>query len=218
MGGGPHHHRDFDMGPQLDQTEFASLREGAVTAWPCRGPGEDGRVGLRVGDIVNRAVDPHQPQAAVKRPRRLRPGQGANDLGEQVPHRRHAQPSPCDAEARAMRRLLTLTEPPGVLEDLSDGQVGQQPHRQHHPQHDLVSQRTEARIDPAGGRECLLNVRGADNLFQSRQPIQDPARVIGRQRALSLWHLSHGLLVASVLSKPKVTGGCDLRLFQRYWD
>jgi hypothetical protein len=32
MGGGPHHHRDFDMGPQLDQTEFASLREGALTA------------------------------------------------------------------------------------------------------------------------------------------------------------------------------------------
>ena len=55
------------------------------------------------------------------------------------------------------------------------------------------------------------------SLFQSRQPIQDPARVIGRQRALSLWHLSHGLLVASVLGKPKVTGGCDLRLFQRYW-
>ena len=63
------------MGPQLRHTEFASLREGTLTAWPCRGPGEDGRVGLRVGDIVNRAVEPHQPQAAVERPRRLRLGQ-----------------------------------------------------------------------------------------------------------------------------------------------
>ena len=37
MGGGPHHHGDFDMGPQLHQTEFASLREGALTAWPAEG-------------------------------------------------------------------------------------------------------------------------------------------------------------------------------------
>ena len=62
----------------------------------------------------------------------------------------------------------------------------------------------------------VSHVVGADNLFESRQAIPDPARVIGRQNALSSWHASHGLLVASVLSKPKVTGGCDLRLFERY--
>ena len=127
MGGGPHHHGDFDMGPQLDQAELANLREGALAARPGRGAGEDGCVGLRVGDIEDRAVEPHQPQAAVERPRRLRPGQGANDLEEQVPHRRHAQPLTGDAEAGAVRRLLAFAEPPGGLEDLSDRQIGHNP-------------------------------------------------------------------------------------------
>ena len=50
-------------------------------------------------------------------------------------------------------------------------------------------------IDPAGRLEGLANGLGRDNLFESRQAIQDPARVIGRQGAMSLWHASHGLLV-----------------------
>ena len=217
MGRGSHHQGDFDMRPQLDETELADLREGALPARPCRGAGENGCVGRRVGDIEDRAVDPHQPQVVVERPRRSRPGQGSNDLGEQMPHRCHAQPLTGDAEAGAMGRLLALAQPPGVFEDLSDRQIGQQPHRQYHPQNDLVSQPTASRIDPASGRERLLNVRGADNLFQSRQAIQNPARVIGRQRAMSLWHASHSLLGALLVRKPKVTEGCDLRLFQRYW-
>ena len=49
MGGGPHHHGDFDMGPQLDQAELADLREGALAARPGRGAGEDGRVGSESG-------------------------------------------------------------------------------------------------------------------------------------------------------------------------
>ncbi len=49
----------------------------------------------------------------------------------------------------------------------------------------------------------LANGLGWDNLFESRQSVQNPARFIGRQRALSLWHASHSLLVAWVLSKPK---------------
>ncbi len=116
-----------------------------------------------------------------------------------------------------MGRLFAWAQPPGVFEDLTDRQVGQQAHRQHHPQDDLVSQRTASRIDLSGGRERLLNVVGADHLFESHQSIQNPARVIGRQRALSLGHASHSLLGALWVGKPKVTGGCDLRLFQRYW-
>ena len=135
---------------------------------------------------------------------------------EQVPHRRHAQALTGDAEAGAMRRLLALAEPPGGLEDLSDRQLGQQAHRQHHPADNLVGQLATSLIGSAGGLKGLANRLGWDNLFEPRQSIQDPAGVIGRQRAMSLWHASHGLLVAWVLSKPKVTGGCDLRLFQRY--
>ena len=104
-----------------------------------------------------------------------------------------------------------------MFEDLSDRQVGQQPHGQHHPQDDLVGQTTASRIDAASGRKRLLNVLGADNLFQSRQSVHDPACFISRQRTSSLMHASRSLLVALVLDKPKVTRGCDLRLFQRYW-
>ena len=116
-----------------------------------------------------------------------------------------------------MGGLLTRAEPPGVFEDLADRQVGQQSHGQDHPAHDLVSESAAPLVDTAGGRECLANGLGRDNLFQSRQAVQDPARLIGRQRALSLWHASHGLRAAWVLGKPKVAGGHDLRLFQRYW-
>jgi hypothetical protein len=72
-------------------------------------------------------------------------------------------------------------------------------------------------VEPSGRRRRVANVFGADHLFESRQAIPDPARVIGRRRALSSWHASHGLLVARVQSKPKVTGGHDLRLFERDW-
>jgi len=78
----------------------------------------------------------------------------------------------------------------GAFEDLSDRQVGEQPDCQHHPHNNLVGQATASRIDAAGGRERLLNVLGADDLFQSRQPISDPARFIGRQRTSSLMHAS----------------------------
>ena len=116
-----------------------------------------------------------------------------------------------------MGRRLAEAESACVLEDLADRQLGQQPHGQHHPADDLVGQRATSLIGSAGGLKGLANRLGWDNLFESRQAIEDPARVIGRQGAMSLWHASHSLLVAGVLSKPKLTGGCDLRLFQRYW-
>ena len=121
------------MGPQLDQAELADLGEGPVAARPGRGAAEGGGVGGRVGDVEDRAVDAHQAQPAVERPGRLGPGQRADDLLEEVPHRGDAQPLPGHAEAGAMGRLLADAEPPGVLEDLADRQVGQQPHGQDHP-------------------------------------------------------------------------------------
>jgi hypothetical protein len=104
-----------------------------------------------------------------------------------------------------MGRNFALTEPPGMLEDLPDWQVGKQSHREHNPNDDFMSQPTASGIDSAGDGERLLNVFGTDNLFQSRQPIHDPARFLGRQRTSSLMHASRSLLVASVWYKPKVT-------------
>jgi len=116
-----------------------------------------------------------------------------------------------------MGRLFIFAQPSGLFEDLANRQVGEQAHGEYDPKDDFISQHTLAGVDPTGGVERLLKILGADNLFQSRQSIQNPARVIGRKRTLSLMHASPSLHVASVLSKPKVTGGWDLRLFQRYW-
>ena len=210
-------HRDFDMSTQLDQTEFANLGERPVAARPCRGASKSGVIGWRVRDVKDGAIDTHQTVPAVECSRRGGLGQRSDDLGEEVTHRGHTQPLTGDTKARAMGRLFTLAQPPGMFEDLADRQVGEQPHGEHDPENDFMGQRTATGIDAAGGVERLLNVLGADNLFESRQSIQNPARFIGRQRTSSLMHASRSLLVASVFSKPKVTRGCDLRLFQRYW-
>src|SRR5262249_18805952 len=135
---------------------------------------------------------------------------------EDVADRADAQPTPGHAQAGPMRGRLADAEPARVLEDLADRQLGQDSHGQHHPADDLVGQGATSWIGSARGRQSLANGLGRDELFESRQPIQNPARLIGRQGALSVWHASHGLLVAWVLRNPKVTGGCDLRLFRRY--
>ena len=61
---------------------------------------------------------------------------------------------------------------------------------------------------PVAVSACRMS-SGRITCSRPAKSIQDPARLIGRERALSSWHASRGLLVASVLSKPKVTGGCD---------
>ena len=114
---------------------------------------------------------------------------------EQVADGRDAQALPGHAQAGSMGTLLADSEPACMLEDLADRQVGQQPHGQDHPANDLVGQCATSLIGFTGGREDLANGLGRDNLFQSRQAIQDPARRIGRQCALSVRHR----VIASVL-------------------
>src|SRR5271157_1727601 len=214
---GPDHEGEFGVGPQLDQAELADLGEGPVATRPGRGPAEGRGVGVGVRDVVDGPIKPYQSESAVEGPRSLGPGQRMDDLLKEVANRGDAQALPGHAEAGPMGGLLAEAEPACVLEDLANRQLGQQSHDQDNPADDFVGEFATSLIDAAGGREGLANGLGRDNLFQSRQSIQDPARLIGRQRALSLWHASHGLLATWVLSKPKIAGGCDLRLFQRYW-
>ena len=204
------------MRPQFDQAELADLREGAVAARPGRRAAEGGGIGGRVGHIEDDAIDAHQAESPVETAGGIGPGQRANDLLEQVSHRGDAQALPSHTQAGPMRGHLADAESPRVLEDLADRQLGQQPHGQDHPANDFVRQCAASRIRLAGDLKGLANGLGRDNLFESRQTIQDPARVVGRERAMSLWHASRSLLVAGVVNKPKLTGGCDLRLFQRY--
>jgi len=198
-------HTDFDVSSQFDQTEFANLGEGPITARPCRGASKRGVIGWRVRDVKDGAVDAHQTVSAVECAGGGGLSQRADDQGEQVTHWGHTQSLAGDTKARAMRRLFPLAQPPGMLEDLANRQVREQPHGEHDPEDGFMSQRTLAGVDPAGGVECLLNVLGADNLFQSRQPIQNAAGFIGRQRTSSLMHASQSLHVTWVQEKPKVT-------------
>jgi hypothetical protein len=90
----------FGMAPK-----FADLGEGPVATRPCRGASEGSRVSVRVGDVEDHAVDPHQTQPAVKGSGRIGPSQGSNDLCEQLPHRRHTEPT-----SRCGRRAPDLDE------------------------------------------------------------------------------------------------------------
>jgi len=101
-------------------------------------------------------VEAHQAQPLVERPRRLGPPQRADDPTEEVPHRRHPQPPPRHAEVRAARRLLAGAEPSGMLEDLADRQVRQEPHREHDPEDDLGGQDAIARGHAPGRRQRLV--------------------------------------------------------------
>ena len=150
---------DFDVGPQLDQAELADLGEGPVAARPGRGAAEGGGVGRRVGDVVDRAVDAHQAKRRIERPRCLG-GQRSGDVGEEVPHRGDPQPLPRHAEAGAMGRRFADTKATGMLEDLADGQVGQQSHGEHHPKDDLMGQGAAAGVDPPGVRQRLSDGGG----------------------------------------------------------
>ena len=217
VGDGPQHEGEFDVGSQLDQAEFADLRERPIATRPGRGPAEGGGVGVRVGDVIDRPIEPHELEPAVEGPGRLGLGQGMNELLKQAADRGDAQTLSGHAQAGPMRGLLAEAKPACVLEDLADRQFGQDSHGQHHPADDFVGQHTTALIGSAGVRKHLANGLGRDNLFQSRQSIQEPARRIGRQRALSWLHRSHSLLGTLLVPKPKITRGRDLRLFQRYW-
>jgi hypothetical protein len=95
-----------------------------------------------------------------------------------------------------MGRLFTLAQPPGMFEDLANRQFGEQPHGEHDPKDDFMSQRTLTGIDPPSGVECLLDILGVDNLFQARKSIQNPTSYINRKRTSSLMHASHSLHVA----------------------
>ena len=148
-------HRDFDMSTQLDQTEFANLGERPVAARPCRGASKRGVIGRRVGDVKDSAIDAHQAVPAVERSRRGGLGQRPDRLGEQVTDRGHTQPLTGHTKARAMGRLFTLAQPPGMFEDLANRQVGEQPHGEHDPEDDFMGQRTLAGVDPASGRRVL---------------------------------------------------------------
>ena len=205
----PGHEGEFDVGPQLDQTQFADLGKGPVATRPGGGPAEGRGIGLGVGNVVDDAIEPHQAESAVEGPRRFGPSQGTNDLLKKVADRSNAQTLPGHARLdqwggcspkRSRRRCLKTWR--------IGNSVNSPMARTTQQTTSWVSLQQRCLVRPAAARAWRTASRG-NNLFQSCQSVQDPARLIGRQRALSLWHASLGLLVAWVLSKnlskPKIS-------------
>ena len=70
------------MASTLAEQEQADLRKGT---WPVliAGAGESGRIGRRVGHILPRAIQRHQPPSKAVGPRRLGATQGPTALGKE---------------------------------------------------------------------------------------------------------------------------------------
>jgi hypothetical protein len=81
---------------------------------------------------------------------------------------RQAEPLACLAQAGAVRGSVVGTQAAGILEDLSEGQLGKDSHGQDHPEDDFAAEKAAAAVKAAGSVQGLLNVLGADNLQQQQ--------------------------------------------------
>lgn len=104
----------------------------------------------------------------------------------------------------------------GVLEDLSDGQVGEDSHSQDDPEDDLAGQSAATAVEASGILQGLPDLLGSDNLFQQKQAVQNASRLANGEHTQFLIHLGHSLPETCVGDKHKVSGGCDLCFVKRY--
>ncbi len=76
---------------------------------------------------------------------------------------------------------LAAVQPPRGLEDLADGEVGENSHGEDDPEHELSSKDTGALAASSGaGAESLLDVIGIDNLLERGEAIHDPTMLVRR--------------------------------------
>ena len=125
-----------------------------------------------------------------------------------------------------MGRVFVGVETSNGLENLADGQVGQNAHGQHHPASDLKGQHAASSVKVASDFEDLQYFVLGDNLFEKEQFVEYPASLPFGQGALTMLRLRgplpgllrlraisthRGFPGSEVLSKPKLPGGRDLR-------
>ena len=204
------------MRTDLDQAEFANLRPGTAAAAAAVGVAESRRVGGGIGDALDRAIEGHQPPGVVESAGRLPRGQRAHGALEQAAYGCQTEALARNAQAGAVGRRFAGLQASRRFEDLPDRQVGPDAHGQDDPKDHLAGQDTSTAVKTGGVLQGLLNAIGSDNLFEEQQPIENPSCLICRQQATSLSH-RHSLPETQVLSKLKVSDGCDLRFVQRYW-
>jgi hypothetical protein len=166
------HNPEFGVSAELDQAEFANLGERPVastTLWSPKGSG----VGGRVGDIQHRSVDPDQTQPTVMPAWSIGPGQWTDDLLEQASNGSRAESTACPTQRGSTGQPRQRGELGCVSEHLSQGQIGQQSHSQHDPQHDPVGQQAVRSIrGSAGVAECLFDLLGLDKLAEPGESFQ----------------------------------------------
>jgi hypothetical protein len=156
-----------------------------------------GGVGIRVGGVVDRAVDADLAPALVEGAGGLRRGQGAGQPLEEQPDGSNAQALPRLAQAGAVGIPVVGHEPARGLEDGSDGQLGEDAHGQHQPAGDLEGQGAAAAVEAAGVFEDLQDVGGGDNLLQQEQLVEDAVALADRQGAFPVFRSADAPLLAA---------------------
>jgi hypothetical protein len=199
----------FDVRAHFHQTHLPQQREGAVPSSPTAAAEVVG-IGRGIGNVLDCSVDGHESKPLVEGSGRTRCGQRPHDLLEHRSNRFDAQALTTFTQAAAGRRLFAQHHSPSVLENLPQGQVGQQAHSQNDPQHGSVRQLASALSGPVRLRQGLFDDLRRDNLPQPRQPIQDKALRFALDTASVLSHASR-LPETPCFGEHKVSGGGGLR-------
>jgi hypothetical protein len=92
-----------------------------------------------------------------------------------------------------MRRGFAFAEASAVLEDLSDGQVGEDSHSQDDPEDDFAAQSAASAVEASGILQGLPNLVSADNLLQQEQAVHKASALANGQNTQFLIHLGHSL-------------------------
>ncbi len=175
------HEGQLGVGAQLRQAELAHLGEGAGGA-SALGPPEEAGVVRRIRQVPHGAVEAGGAQSLGEGARRVRVGQGPDHLGEQVTPRSDAQPLACPAPGAARGGVLALAGSAGVLEGLTQRQVGEETPSQHHPEEGLRGQHTVAAGTAPARVQRLPDVPGVINgcrptrrsgRFSTQRPLSD---------------------------------------------
>src|SRR5262249_10835212 len=162
-----------------------------------------------------------QPFALVEGARGVRAGQGPGQALEEQADRRRAEAPACLAQGGAVGVPVLRHQAAGGLEDLADGQLGEDTHGQDQPAADLEGQGATPRVEAAGVAEGLQHLPSGDNLFQKQQPVEHSAGLPGWQGAFPLLtlllRLHRGLLGLGSSANPRLREAATYGYRQRYW-